>query len=403
MSAPTIPAIVTITDAAGTGAAATPALTNVKGGIRKFVDRVPLVNNPNGLVTPNRLGNAVGAPVTTGGQYIKLALADSYTSPNSPFPVSDSYVIGLVEFYEKMHSDLPPTRQRGYVQLSTATNPGLSIPLTYLDGSPIYYPGTTNQVMAVDYPHFLGPTIVGTSNKAVRIKFYNLLPVGPQDPATGRRPGDLFLPVDETVMGSGFGPASVRASAGETYTQNRAAVHLHGNNTVWISDGTPHQWITPANETHVLSAGRQRAERPRHAGTVESSTDAVTLYYTNAMSARLMFYHDHAMGITRLNVYAGEAAGYVLTDEVDAGPDQRDEPDRRESDWPQGPSRHRHSARHPGQDLRGRRRRSSPRTPRGTGERARETRPGRSRPPIPATSGTPTSTCRPRTPGTSAA
>ena len=27
-----------------------------------------------------------------------------------------------------------------------------------------------------------------------------------------------------------------------------------------------------------------------------------------------MFYHDHAWGITRLNVYAGEAAGYVLTD-----------------------------------------------------------------------------------------
>ena len=30
-----------------------------------------------------------------------------------------------------------------------------------------------------------------------------------------------------------------------------------------------------------------------------------------------MFYHDHAMGITRLNVYAGEAAGYLLTDQVD--------------------------------------------------------------------------------------
>jgi hypothetical protein len=27
-----------------------------------------------------------------------------------------------------------------------------------------------------------------------------------------------------------------------------------------------------------------------------------------------MFYHDHAYGITRLNVYAGEAAGYLLSD-----------------------------------------------------------------------------------------
>lgn len=39
-----------------------------------------------------------------------------------------------------------------------------------------------------------------------------------------------------------------------------------------------------------------------------------TFYYTNQQSARLMFYHDHAYGITRLNVYAGEAAGYLLTD-----------------------------------------------------------------------------------------
>ncbi len=30
-----------------------------------------------------------------------------------------------------------------------------------------------------------------------------------------------------------------------------------------------------------------------------------------------MFYHDHAMGITRLNVFAGEAAGYVITDQVE--------------------------------------------------------------------------------------
>ena len=39
-----------------------------------------------------------------------------------------------------------------------------------------------------------------------------------------------------------------------------------------------------------------------------------TFYYTNQQSARLMFYHDHAWGITRLNVYAGEAAGYLITD-----------------------------------------------------------------------------------------
>jgi len=43
----------------------------------------------------------------------------------------------------------------------------------------------------------------------------------------------------------------------------------------------------------------------------------MSFYYTNQQSARLMFYHDHAYGITRLNVYAGVAAGYLETDTVE--------------------------------------------------------------------------------------
>ena len=44
---------------------------------------------------------------------------------------------------------------------------------------------------------------------------------------------------------------------------------------------------------------------------------ALTFYYTNQQSGRLLFYHDHAWGITRLNVYAGEAAGYLIQDNVE--------------------------------------------------------------------------------------
>ena len=32
------------------------------------------------------------------------------------------------------------------------------------------------------------------------------------------------------------------------FKDNRATLHLHGGTTPWISDGTPHQWITPAGE-----------------------------------------------------------------------------------------------------------------------------------------------------------
>ncbi len=41
------------------------------------------------------------------------------------------------------------------------------------------------------------------------------------------------------------------------------------------------------------------------------------MYYTNQQGARLMFYHDHASAITRLNVYGGIAAGYIIHEPVE--------------------------------------------------------------------------------------
>src|SRR5919108_659511 len=111
------------------------------------------------------------------------------------------------------------------------------------------------------------------------------------------------------------------------FSQNRATLHLHGGATPWISDGTPHQWTAPAGEAHQ-GRGVSTAFVPDMwfdtlgnvvpAGTPGATNDPgpgnMTFYWTNAQGGRLMFYHDHAYGITRLNVYAGEAAGYLLYD-----------------------------------------------------------------------------------------
>ena len=37
------------------------------------------------------------------------------------------------------------------------------------------------------------------------------------------------------------------------FKDNRATLHLHGGISPWISDGTPHQWITPAGENDPLA------------------------------------------------------------------------------------------------------------------------------------------------------
>jgi len=254
--------------------------------LRKFVDAMP------GLGTSG--ANALG-------QYIPVAVADTTT-----YPGSDYYEIAVVEFKEQMHSVLPPTTLRGYVQMSTTVVPGAQIALTH-NGTPILK-GDGAQAYGADAPHYMGPVIIATRDVPVRIKFYNLLPTGAG--------GDLFIPVDTTVMGAGHGPLGHNAMPMD-YTQNRANVHLHGNNTVWISDGTPHQWITPAGEDTPYPEGVSVVNVPDMENVDDPRDGIQTLYYTNAQSARLMFYHDHSYGITRLNVYVGEAAAYLLTDKVD--------------------------------------------------------------------------------------
>ncbi len=308
------------------------------GGIKKFQDGLPKLCIP----TANF---AECADVANNlGQYLPIALADTDTfSIGSGFDLdADYYVIALVQHREQMHSDLPPTLLREYVQLETPANTSWSkhIALTtdLLDGTsvPTLMPDGT-QAYAVDDPHFLGPVIVANKDKPVRIVFYNLLPDG--------QAGDLFLPTDSTIMGSGPGPMEMMPEVDQgsvmdgvrnpectetfpksdnCFADNRATLHLHGGITPWISDGTPHQWITPANETTPWPQGVSVEAVPdmiNVPGVPDCSDPAdgcMSFYYTNQQSARFMFYHDHAWGITRLNVYAGEAAGYVITDETDA-------------------------------------------------------------------------------------
>ncbi len=328
---------VTISDPTGTGATATAVLDNgiisaitikkpgsgyLIPGMRKFVDTLPGL----GAGTANNLG-----------QYLPVAVPDQTT-----FPGTDYYVIALVQHREQMHSDLPPTLLREYVQLSTNVVPGAQVPLyNYLvDGTPQLIAGHTG----VDNPHFLGPVIIAQKDRPVRITFYNLLPTGAE--------GDLFMPVDSTFMGAGMLPDSMAEGYDPTpvtggdvmdmvrnpmcdqdpkpadcFKDNRATLHLHGGITPWISDGTPHQWITPANENTSYPQGVSVQPVPDMIG--QAAVDAgvpdcsapddgcMSFYYTNQQSARLMFYHDHAWGITRLNVYAGEAAGYLIQDETE--------------------------------------------------------------------------------------
>jgi spore coat protein A len=82
--------------------------------------------------------------------------------------------------------------------------------------------------------------------------------------------------------------------------------HLHGGHTESASDGLPGQWYTPP-----IVGGAP----------VETGPDYVknAFVYDNDQQASSLWYHDHAMGTTRLAAYAGQAGFYIIRDEFDTG------------------------------------------------------------------------------------
>jgi spore coat protein A len=69
----------------------------------------------------------------------------------------------------------------------------------------------------------------------------------------------------------------------------RIVTHLHGARVPSVSDGYPEDWFGP---------GKNK-----------------TCYYPNAQDASALWLHDHAMGVSRMNVFAGLAGFYLIRDE----------------------------------------------------------------------------------------
>jgi spore coat protein A len=146
---------------------------------------------------------------------------------------------------------------------------------------------------------YLGGFIVAQRGTPVRIDFVNRLP--------RRHP----LSVDKTIPAAGLIPGTDRF-----YAENRIAVHLHGGFVPWVSDGGPFHWFdAQGNEglSRVAWLPLSQAD-PRYDHAHPKQNLSKDYWYPNDQSMRLMWYHDHAVGITRLNAYAGLASGYLLQD-----------------------------------------------------------------------------------------
>lgn len=135
-------------------------------------------------------------------------------------------------------------------------------------------------------PSLPGPTIVAEARRTVHAMFRNRLPGSRKSLADG---GHL-LPVDATLLSEEM----LALPPGEL----PVITHLHGAHVEWESDGFPDGWYT---------------QHGRHG---HMWTKAVHKY-DNSQDGGTLWYHDHAHGITRLNVYAGLAGMYLLRDHTE--------------------------------------------------------------------------------------
>ncbi|MBK8574027.1 MAG: multicopper oxidase domain-containing protein [Holophagaceae bacterium] len=136
-------------------------------------------------------------------------------------------------------------------------------------------------------------TLAGETGKPVSVKYVNDLK-GP----TGALLTQHLLTVDKTMDGSAAGEPEIRVVA-----------HLHGGHVEPEFDGHPLAWITndPAARTGLpADPVSGRPARP--------DGNTVTYTYPNTQQAGQIWFHDHALGITRINVYAGLAANYIIRD-----------------------------------------------------------------------------------------
>jgi len=198
------------------------------------------------------------------------------------------YEIGLRQFQQQvLPSSLPATTVWGYGRIA--------------DGSTFHYPAFT---------------IEARTNQLVRVLWANQLVDDPESDNPHFLPH--LLPVDQTVHWANPGGEMAMGSPDLTpYTGPVPIVtHVHEAHTLPISDGYPEAWYLP-NASDIPEG---YATQGAYYGSVEPAPPGAAWFeYPNDQRAATLWYHDHALGITRLNVYAGTAGFWILRDEVEDG------------------------------------------------------------------------------------
>lgn len=192
--------------------------------------------------------------------------------------IRHEYTVAMASFEEQI---LPPSmnlRTSVWGYGGTATDALTKEPLGFVQSSP-------------------GPTFETIRGIPIKVKWQNNIT------------SPYMFPVDPTIHWANPKNNPMPTSSFPTYppgfTSFQSPVplvtHLHGGENQSYSDGGPEQWFT-ADGTHGSAYS-----------TVENTdSNTAVYYYPNEQQPTTLWYHDHALGLTRLNVQTGLAGFYII-------------------------------------------------------------------------------------------
>ena len=140
-------------------------------------------------------------------------------------------------------------------------------------------------------PHYPGFTIEAQRGTPTTVFYLNNLPLQPRL--------QQYLTIDQTLHWAD--PLKEMGSFSPYAGPPPIVTHLHGAEAPSEFDGNPESWFTP--------------------GQAKTGPGFTTSVYTypNGQPPTTLWFHDHALGITRINVYAGLAGFYLIRDAYDTG------------------------------------------------------------------------------------
>jgi spore coat protein A len=163
-----------------------------------------------------------------------------------------------------------------------------------------------------NYPSF---TIETRTNEPIRVTWVNQLVDDPDSDTSQALPH--LLPIDQTLHWanpSGSADMSGMENSDPYLGPVPIVTHVHGAHVPDSSDGNPDAWYLPT-ASNIPDGYLMQGEI--YATEQTAPEGAAVFEYPNDQLATTLWYHDHALGITRLNVYAGLAGFWLIRDDIE--------------------------------------------------------------------------------------